>query len=1135
MARRADEATTRSQSLQKAGRVSASTGALCPTRPAGAIMRPAARRPRPLLALIALAVLASVLMPVAASGAHSDGQPEPASAPATDPCDEGFEFDDNGQCTQTETEPADATCPAAIQNRAVAPSGDACVTTSPHTMSATYACTTANAGNPEVPFALAGDPPECQRRVPRQETTTTTVTDMVHFMESYEVEVETTERVRESYTVWVEQSYLERVRVPPLTRTYQGMEPYTYAVQVRVAPFTETERVSYVVQVRESYVVQVRVPPTSETVRVAPFAETVTGTRQRTVRYCAQYDTEFGTGCVRWASRTETVTYTEVVPAFNYQTRPVFNYQSQVRFRYVPETRYRSVTRNVYNYRTETRTGMRETLITEPVFNYENQVRTRMVEETRHRWVNRTVTTTETRERLACCRPVTREVTATRTVNRLESATPDAWCTTAGYSVNSASVCEHPAGVRLGDATYGCDAGWAAVEGDETECERTVAEAPEWNCPAAPRHTLDTSTDPPHCHVADGVCPAARLGSLGTGATAHENSWGSECQSERRGSAQSPHWARSWSFTLDAAASVSVSVASAHNAFIYLIDADTGVVVTSGSAIGSRRLEAGSYVIEVTTATARTTGDFTLTVDVTSRSRVSISGLAGGTETPEAGDDDATVTSGFTVMPANAVCTAEPAGATVTDGPGGARTVSYDVPAGTSVEVTVTCRSGSHFATRAVQFAADDAPDAAECDDPLGTLRNGAVSRSGRLDSSSGCRSLGRYGGRGSDSRYAGRHTFTLSAAGWVTIDLESAGAGGDRIDAYLVLMNGADPAGGTVLERNDDSGAGLNSRIVRRFLQPGRYTIEATTWGARDVGGYRLTVAADYTPLTPDQPSGLEVLVGDPILETWGIEPDSAQVSIVWPRDGCDGVRATVSNRYLDGEHVSGVRQVRLEGAATAPGGCTIGIRYHNGGHITTKYIRITAACASGQVTLSLGCATPAAAKQQPRSQPLSPPPSGREEATECVRAGSGNGPWLYTCRRLRESREYISKIDARIEEVSEPSILDSKYGRTLTISTGDESAPEQLEGCQSVSERYWQCDYHGDLLWYRRVVNQTFWDYYWPAFVRGVVKPAACAAELTALRYGGPAGAQAIAHAIEGCRGLLRPVGPNTLEDNP
>lgn len=1019
------------------------------------------RRPRPLLALVALAVLASVLMPVTATGAHSDGQPDPTSAPATDPCEDGFELDDDGQCTSTETEPADATCPAAIQDRAVTPSGDGCVTTSPHTMAPSYACTTANAGSPEVPFALAGEPPECQRSVTREETTTTTVTDMVHFTETYEVEVEVTERVRESYTVWVEQSYIERVRVAPFTRTYTGMEPYTYTVQVRVAPFTETTRESYVVQVRESYVVQVRVAPTSETVRVAPFSETVTGTRPRTVRYCAQHDTEFGSGCVRWATRTETVTYTEVVEAFNYETREVFNYESQVRFRYVPETRHRDVTRDVYNYSTETRSGMRETLITEDVFTYENQVRIRMVEETRYRWVDRTVTRAETRERTACCRPETREVPVTRTVTRTESATPDASCVAVGYSVNSASACEQAAGVRLGDATYRCDDGWTAAKGDETACERTVTEAASWDCPAAPRHKLDTSTSPPHCHVADGVCPPTRLGSLGTGTTAHENSWAAGCRSERRGSDQSPHWAQSWSFTLDAAASVSVSVASEHSAVVYVIDAVTGVVVASGSAVGSVRLEAGSYLIEVTTTTARTAGGFTVTVGVASRSQVTISGLAGGTATPETGDDTATVSSAFTVTPADAVCTAAPAGATVTGGPGSARSVGYDVAAGTSVEVTVTCRSGTHFATRAVQFAADDAPDAAECDDPLGTLRNGAVSRSGRLDSSSGCRSLGRYGGRGSDSRYAGRHTFTLSAAGWVTIDLESTGRGRARIDAYLVLMNGADPAGGTVLERNDDSGAGLNSRIVRRFLQPGRYTIEATTWGARDVGGYRLTVAADYTPRVTGAATRLRVENGETVTLRWSYEPPSARVAIalVDPPDGLD-VRIVAD----DGT-------VTLVAAASRTGSYRVDVVFSNGGTTRTGIARVTSYCPTGQTELPSDCATPLTALDERDPWELTQMPTGYEQSTSCFATALDDGSTVYTCRQLRTERTYISKTSPSIVGVTG---VHGDFGTGLILKGGHapaESTSVMLEGCQSLTEEFWQCDYRAEQIWSRQV----------------------------------------------------------------
>ena len=148
-------------------------------------------------------------------------------------------------------------------------------------MTPTYSCVAANAGSPDPLFALAGAPPECQRRVSREETTTTTVTDMVQFMEEYEVEVESTVRVRESYVVWVEESYVVQVRVAPLTRTYMGMEVYTYTVEVRVAPFTVTERVSYVVQVQESYIERVRVAPFTQQVRVAPFSETITGTYER--------------------------------------------------------------------------------------------------------------------------------------------------------------------------------------------------------------------------------------------------------------------------------------------------------------------------------------------------------------------------------------------------------------------------------------------------------------------------------------------------------------------------------------------------------------------------------------------------------------------------------------------------------------------------------------------------------------------------------------------------------------------------------------------------------------------------------------------------------------------------------------
>lgn len=432
-------------------------------------------------------------------------------------------------------------------------------------------------------------------------------------------------------------------------------------------------------------------------------------------------------------------------------------------------------------------------------------------------------------------------------------------------------------------------------------------------------------------------------------------------------------------------------------------------------------------MVEVTTTTARAAGGFTVTVDVASRSQVTIHGLAPGVETPDAGDDTATVASAFTVSPPGARCSAEPADATVTVGPGAARTLSHDVPAGTSVDVTVTCRSGTHFATRTVRLAANPAPPAAECDDPLGTLGQGAVSRSGTLAAAGGCRSLGRFGARGSQSHYAARHTFRMAAAGWVTIDLVNAGRGRDRIDAYLLLINGTDPAGGTVLKHDDDSGRGSNSRIVRKSLAAGRYTIEATTFSRRDAGAYRPS-----SPITRNH--------------QWS-SPS------LWPR------------------------------------------------------------------------------------------PRGRESAKRCTYKSGQDESAVYTCRRLVKSRQYISKTDPRILAISGDSV---RFGTTLKIKPGSNSAPELYEGCQSITEDYWLCDYHADLLWCRTVVDGDASRWIWSAFVDGVVVPSVCSVGLIALQYGTAAAGsglaavasavtpEAIAGVIEDCRGLLRPAPPSTLEDD-
>ncbi|WP_175517809.1 S8 family peptidase [Thiothrix caldifontis] len=82
-------------------------------------------------------------------------------------------------------------------------------------------------------------------------------------------------------------------------------------------------------------------------------------------------------------------------------------------------------------------------------------------------------------------------------------------------------------------------------------------------------------------------------------------------------------------------------------------------------------------------------------------------------------------------------------------------------------------------------------------------------------------------------SHYGRYHTFTLSAAKTVTIDLVSAR------DTYLVLRSGGTTSGG-VLVQDDDGGSGFNSRIVKA-LSAGTYTIESTTAMPSETGAFSL------------------------------------------------------------------------------------------------------------------------------------------------------------------------------------------------------------------------------------------------------------------------------------------------------
>ena len=95
----------------------------------------------------------------------------------------------------------------------------------------------------------------------------------------------------------------------------------------------------------------------------------------------------------------------------------------------------------------------------------------------------------------------------------------------------------------------------------------------------------------------------------------------------------------------------------------------------------------------------------------------------------------------------------------------------------------------------------------------------------------------GRAALSGTGDRHSRFYTFSLDEAADVTITLES-----DE-DTYLYLLDGYGRSGNT-LHENDDIllGSNTNSRLSVT-LQPGDYTIEATTYYAQTDGDFTLTL----------------------------------------------------------------------------------------------------------------------------------------------------------------------------------------------------------------------------------------------------------------------------------------------------
>jgi serine protease Do len=117
--------------------------------------------------------------------------------------------------------------------------------------------------------------------------------------------------------------------------------------------------------------------------------------------------------------------------------------------------------------------------------------------------------------------------------------------------------------------------------------------------------------------------------------------------------------------------------------------------------------------------------------------------------------------------------------------------------------------------------------------DPCSTARTIAL---GQTSGST----LGPGDCQASDGSYAEIWTLTLADTRSIAIDL----ATGTQFDAYLLLYDAA----GQLLQRDDDTGEGLDARIVTT-LPAGTYRIVVNTYASGDGGSYNLSVTETTDP----------------------------------------------------------------------------------------------------------------------------------------------------------------------------------------------------------------------------------------------------------------------------------------------
>ncbi len=346
------------------------------------------------------------------------------------------------------------------------------------------------------------------------------------------------------------------------------------------------------------------------------------------------------------------------------------------------------------------------------------------------------------------------------------------------------------------------------------------------------------------------------LGTLGSAQVTRSGSWTSACTSENR----SGRYARYYSFTLAESRVVTIDLTSS--------DADPYLILMrgvgrDGELINSRPygianvLRSGNYTIEATTDAAGSTGSFTLEIDAWIQNVcIEDLGTLSGTQTVSRtgtwvrGCDSARSLAAryarhysFTLTQETIVTvdlTSTSPGVRpfllLIRGAGVDGTI-IDTDGGAVVQVAGVLQSGDYTIEATTYGIRSTGSFTLEinawiqnvCIEDLGTLTGTqTVSRTGTW--AQGCDSPNRA------ARFARHYSFTLTESKIVIIDLTSSDA-----DAYLILMSGVG-GDGDIIIRNDDGDADDNAQ-VESVLQPGDYTIEATTFSAVATGSFTLEI----------------------------------------------------------------------------------------------------------------------------------------------------------------------------------------------------------------------------------------------------------------------------------------------------